>query len=152
MALLGSKKNGETAPMARSNEEITLLGPDSNFEGKLTFSGRVHIDGNFKGHIQSKDTLVVGEKGRLEGEIEVGSIIAHGYLKGTINAKQLVELHSTAKVYGVVKTPSLIVERGVILQGECHMENIDKKPTLQAPAADSGAVKEEKETVEASKK
>jgi cytoskeletal protein CcmA (bactofilin family) len=159
MTILGGKKSEGTAPMARSNEEITLLGPESSFEGKLTFNGRVHIDGRFKGQIQSNDTLVVGEHGKLDGEIIVGTIIAHGELRGTIDAKDLIELHSSAKVYGVIRTPSLQVDKGVILEGECHMENLDKKrlpaslaAPLAQPSKEPHKVDEEKTTAATSVK
>src|SRR5690606_2051764 len=56
--------------------EITaLLGRGTHFEGKLHFSGRVRIDGGFRGDIQSDDTLIIGEGAQVEGEIDVAMVI-----------------------------------------------------------------------------
>ena len=39
----------------------TILGPESSFEGKLSFQGTVRIDGRFSGEVVTNDVLVVGE-------------------------------------------------------------------------------------------
>ena len=110
----------------KSGEIIALLGQGSEFEGKLTFKGTVRIDGKFKGEVFSDSTLIIGEGADIKGKISVGSVIIHGNIIGDIMAKELIELHNPAKVYGKLITPNLAIERGVIFQGECQMENIDK--------------------------
>ena len=37
-------------------------------------------------------------------------------------AKTLVELHQPARVRGNIETPSLMVEKGVMFDGQCKME------------------------------
>ena len=103
-----------------------LLGEGCEFEGKLTFKGTVRIDAKFKGSIVSNDVLIVGEHARIDAEINCGTVIVHGEVNGNIKAKTAVELHHPAKVRGNVETPSLLVEKGVFLQGELKMENLDK--------------------------
>ena len=102
----------------------TILGPESVFEGKLTFQGAVRIDGKFKGSIFTEDTLVVGEKATVEAEIHAGTLILNGTVHGNIYAKKVLELQGPAKLYGDVETPSLIIQKGVIFQGSCRMENL----------------------------
>jgi len=44
---------------ALSGLELTaLLGRGTRFDGKLYFTGRLRIDGNFSGEIRSEDVLV----------------------------------------------------------------------------------------------
>jgi cytoskeletal protein CcmA (bactofilin family) len=99
----------------------TLLGRGSEFEGKLTFEGTVRIDGKLSGEIFSDDVLIIGEGAEVRAEIDVGTVIVKGTLIGNIRAKQAVELHAPATMRGNISTPSLMIERGVIFEGQCSM-------------------------------
>lgn len=134
-------KEEEPLPMAMmKREEPTsagasndlLLGEGCEFEGKLTFKGTVKIDAKFKGSIMSNDVLVVGEHARIDAEITCGTVIVHGEVNGNIRAKTAVELHHPARVRGNVETPSLVMEKGVFLQGELKMENLEKSSPVKA--------------------
>jgi cytoskeletal protein CcmA (bactofilin family) len=120
----------------------TLLGRGSEFEGKLTFEGTVRIDGKLSGEIFSDDVLVVGEGAEISAEIEVGVIIVEGNVNGNIRAKKAVELHAPARVKGNIETPALYIDKGVIFEGHCKMENLGGAPrptTLDGLAAAAGA-------------
>jgi cytoskeletal protein CcmA (bactofilin family) len=98
-----------------------LLGAGAEFEGKLTFRGTVRIDAVFKGTIVTNDVLVVGEHARIDADIACGSVIVHGQVRGTVRAKDAVEIHRTAQVRGDVDTGSLSLEKGGLLEGEVRM-------------------------------
>ncbi len=99
-----------------------LLGRGARFEGKLTFEGTVRIDAIFIGTIVTNDVLVVGEAARIDAQITCGTIVVHGEVSGNVHAKTAVEIRHTAKVRGDLETPSLVVEKGALFQGACHME------------------------------
>ena len=99
----------------------TLLGAGSEFEGKLTFQGSVHIDGKFAGEIRTTDDLNIGQAAKVSAEIYVGSIVVHGEVQGNIHAKNMVELETTAKVFGTIETPALVVKKGAIFEGTTKM-------------------------------
>jgi len=111
-----------------------LLGRGSEFEGKLTFEGTVRIDGKFTGTIVTNDVLVVGEGAKVSAEITCGSIVVHGEINGNIKARTLVELHQPARVRGNVETPALMIEKGVIYEGQTKMEGVEKSPPKPGPA------------------
>lgn len=116
--------------MAQKKDDAHLkayMGEDAVFNGSLTFEGTVRIDGRFEGQVTTKDTLVIGESGRIIADINAGTIICKGKVEGNLIASQRVELHSTSQVVGVVKTPSLFVEVGGILDGECDMSSQGNK-------------------------
>ena len=115
-----------TTAAAASSDLNALLGRGSEFDGKLTFEGTVRIDGKFTGTIVTGDVLVVGEGAKISAEITCGTIIVHGEISGNIRAKSAVELHHPAKVRGNIETPSLMVEKGVLFEGQSKMENIEK--------------------------
>ncbi|MBI5528342.1 MAG: polymer-forming cytoskeletal protein [Deltaproteobacteria bacterium] len=104
-----------------------LLGKGSEFEGKLTFEGTVRIDGRFSGEIFSEETLVVGEGAKLKAEVTVGTLVLYGEVIGNVRATHAIEAHSPARLIGNIVSPSLMIESGVIFEGQCRMENIDVK-------------------------
>lgn len=111
-------------------EEITkdpsslnaILGKGSKFEGKLTFEGTVRIEGDFIGEIFSEDTLIIGEGAHIQAEISVGAISVYGEIKGNIIAQKSCELHAPAKVIGNIVTGNLMIESGVIFEGNCKTD------------------------------
>ncbi len=142
MAML--KRDDITSVPAASGDLNALLGRGSEFEGKLTFEGTVRIDGKFNGTIVTNDVLVVGEGAKVSAEITCGTIIVHGEITGNVRAKSAVELHHPAKMRGNVETPSLMIEKGVIFEGQAKMEGLDKgnaKPVASNPPPPVAAVK-----------
>jgi len=134
MALLGRREdrpgmpllNREDDVVARSGELNALLGKGSEFEGKLTFEGQVRVEGKFSGQIMTKDTLIIGEGARVSAEIIAGTVIVNGWLEGNIKASQLIELHQPGRIKGNLETPALAIDKGVVFEGSCKMENITK--------------------------
>jgi cytoskeletal protein CcmA (bactofilin family) len=139
MAML--KRDEITSSPAASSDLNALLGRGSEFEGKLTFEGTVRIDGKFTGTIVTGDVLVVGEGAKISAEISCGTIIIHGEVMGNIRAKNAVELHHPAKMRGNIETPSLMMEKGVIFEGQSKMENLSADRAPKAAATPIAAVK-----------
>ena len=116
---------------ARRPTEITaLLGHGTHFEGKLSFEGRVRIDGSFKGDIRGDDVLVIGEGAVVQGTIEVATcIVTAGEVRADIRARDAIELYPSAVVVGSLHAPAIFIDRGVKFEGTCTMAPLD------APAA-----------------
>ncbi len=139
MAML--KRDDAPVPSPVPGDLNALLGRGSEFEGKLTFEGTVRIDGKFTGTIFTDDTLVVGEGAKVSAEVTCGTIVVHGEVVGNIRARGAVELHQPARVRGNIETPSLMVDRGVIFEGQAKMENLEQPPALHPIEAPSPQVK-----------
>ncbi len=97
------------------------LGENMVFKGDLSFDGTVRIDGKFEGHVNTNDTLIIGETGDVVAEIVAGTVICKGKVKGAIVAATRVEMHASSKVVGDVQSPSLTMELGAVLDGNCDM-------------------------------
>ncbi len=130
-----------TAARQALGEITTRLGRGASFEGKLTFEGTVRIDGKFTGTIVTGDVLVVGEGAKISAEITCGTIIIHGEVNGNVRAKNAVELHHPAKMRGNIETPSLMMEKGVIFEGQSKMENLSVDRASKAAPPPIAAVK-----------
>lgn len=103
------------------NSLTALLGKGAEFEGQLVFEGVVRIDGNFKGSIFSRDTLIIGEDAKVKAEIEADVVVVSGELEGQIKATGRVEIHSTGNLKGDVTAPVIKIEEGGVLQGRTKM-------------------------------
>jgi len=112
--------------MKKIDEINAFLGGDTEFEGKLSFRGAVRIDGNFKGEIFTEGTLIVGESAIIESTIHVSHIIISGEIRGNIIADKRIEIHAPGRVFGNIQAPIIIMEEGVIFEGNCRMQNIEK--------------------------
>ena len=106
---------------ARTNDLTAFIDEASDFEGKYTFSGTVMLNGKFKGEIASNDTLIIGEKGVVNASIRAGVILINGEVVGNVLGTERVELRGTARVFGDVEAPVVVVEEGVMFEGQCRM-------------------------------
>ncbi|MBW2037736.1 MAG: polymer-forming cytoskeletal protein [Deltaproteobacteria bacterium] len=118
--------------MKRSNKGIqTFLGEQTTLEGRLAFEGAVRLDGHFRGTIESKEGLmIVGEKGVINADISVHTATVSGEVSGNIHATNRIELHAPARVFGDLAAPVVVIDAGVLFQGNCTMkpdENVGTK-------------------------
>jgi cytoskeletal protein CcmA (bactofilin family) len=115
--------------MKKSKKGIqTFLGPETILEGKLAFEGTVRLDGHFTGSIESKDgVMVIGEKAVVHAEILVNTAVVWGEVSGNIRATDRIELHQPARVFGDLSSPVVIIDAGVVFDGNCSMEPKEPK-------------------------
>jgi cytoskeletal protein CcmA (bactofilin family) len=111
-------KNKESV---EGNLEQTFLGKEAFFKGDLSFKGTLCIDGSFVGQINTNDILIITEDGKIEADIQAGTVICEGLVKGNIIASKKVELRPKSKIIGNIESPSLIIEVGARLDGKCNM-------------------------------
>lgn len=88
-------------------------------EGRLSFVGTLALNGRFRGELLSSDTLLLSEEGEVESAVHVGVAIVSGQIKGNITARERVELRRTARIFGNIVTPVLVLEEGVVFDGQC---------------------------------
>lgn len=105
---------------------VAFLGENTSFKGELSFHGTVRIDGHFKGKIYSDGTLIIGERGVVEADIDAHWVIISGEVHGNINTAHITEIHSKGKVYGSIVTSSLVIHEGVVFEGNCRMDHSRK--------------------------
>ena len=100
-------------------------------EGRYSFRGTVMLNGKFKGEISSGDTLIIGERAVLEADVRAGRLTVSGEVTGNLRATERIELKRTARVYGDVEAPVVVVEEGVLFEGHCRMS----KPSAPSEGA-----------------
>jgi len=114
--------------MIKNKKEVNL-GPSSSnrilqgtsIEGNVRSEGDFRVDGEIIGNITISGKLVIGEKGRVKGEVKCGSSRVSGKLEGTMVVEDLLNLESTAQVEGDIFTVKLAIEPGAEFSGSCKM-------------------------------
>lgn len=111
--------------LAKSGSDVSnnLIGEKSYFTGKFHINGSLRIDGRFEGKYLKADQLYIGTSGKLKTDVEAVSVIVEGMIVGNITATSRVLLMPTARILGDIKTPELIIQNGVILEGRCTISN-----------------------------
>ncbi len=106
-----------------STERVdSILGSGVAWQGTLTGTGGIRIDGAFDGEIALRGLVVIGEQGRVTSEhIRAATVIVAGSVKGDITAGK-VEITRTGRVWGDVVTTSFSTEEGAFLRGKITME------------------------------
>src|SRR5262250_213500 len=108
-------------PSRTSSDLTAFIDEGSEIEGKYTFHGTVMLNGKFSGEINSNDSLIIGEKGVVNATVRAGVVLINGEVIGNVFATERVELRGTARVYGDVEAPVVVVEEGVLFEGRCRM-------------------------------
>ncbi len=111
----------------------TFLDSGTSFEGKISFTGSVRIDGHFKGTASADGTLIVGETGTIDAKLEVRSLVVRGSVVGEVTAKERVEIGPQGRLDGTVRTPRIRIDDGARVTARIEMgESAHSEPT-QAP-------------------
>jgi cytoskeletal protein CcmA (bactofilin family) len=115
----------ESESLARDIKEGLLSGFVGNgtaLTGEASFKGMLRVDGHLSGKVNSEGgTLIVGNNGQVDADIDVAIATIHGTVNGDIVASQRLELGRAAKVNGNIQTPSLVIEQGAVFEGSCRM-------------------------------
>jgi cytoskeletal protein CcmA (bactofilin family) len=132
MAMFGAK--GAKPSAVKPADLSAFIDEGSEIEGKYSFSGTVMLNGKLSGEIQTQDTLIIGEKGVVNAIVRAGTVIISGEVVGNVNASERVELRGTARVFGDVEAPVVVVEEGVLFEGHCRMSKgkLDASPAAAA--------------------
>lgn len=117
-----------------------MLGEGVSVEGTLTFTQTFRVDGEFKGKILRSDRLVVGEKGKVCGEVEVNSLVVYGRLEGKAVVKGPVEVHSKGRVVGelTLTAPLLTVVDGGFVEGTLRLQEKGAPPPQKPEKKSAG--------------
>jgi cytoskeletal protein CcmA (bactofilin family) len=119
----------------------SLIGPNTQIEGNINFSGGLRVDGNVCGDIiasgGSHNILVLSDQGNIEGKIQVSNVVINGTVSGPIYADEYLELQAKAKVFGDVYYGSIEIQLGASVEGQMiRMDNLQsEKLVTLIPAA-----------------
>lgn len=118
-----------------SNVVNSIIGYGTTFTGDLDLTGLLKIDGDFSGSIKAEGKVLVGHTGRAKCSIFAKTVVVGGVVKGDIYAVDRVVILSTGMVLGNIRTPRLVIEEGVLFNGELTVtDEEEKKDTILNPS------------------
>lgn len=108
-------------PAAAPRSE-TLIGAGTVLAGDIVFSGGLRIDGEVRGNVRALDslsgTLVIGELGRIEGDVDAARVIVNGAVTGRVAASEFIRLQSKARIACDVVYGQAEIHRGAVVSGQ----------------------------------
>lgn len=113
----------QAAPHQASGKPARI-GASLSFKGDLFGEEDLVIEGKIEGRIVlKKASVTIGERGRVEADIEAASIQVAGSVKGDLTAAERVVLLETGRVEGNIKAKSVTLENGCRFKGSIDMES-----------------------------
>lgn len=97
----------------------SIIGEGSELKGEFKIKGTLRIDGVFAGEIHTDGKIIISQTGHVKTDLKGGIIVIGGTVEGNVYATKQVTLLKTARLMGDIITPSLVVEEGVVFEGNC---------------------------------
>lgn len=121
MVKKGKNGNGES-------HVPNIIASGTDLVGDITSDGDFRIEGSVKGKIIAKGRIVVGESGKVEGEISCNDADIRGKIVGKVEVANLTSLKESANFTGDITTKRISIEPGAVFSGNCTMltDNIVK--------------------------
>jgi len=101
-------------------------------KGDIISQGSLRIDGGVDGKLNIKGDVILGEKGRIKGEVKVDNLIVAGRVEGNVVASGRFEITANGYFKGEVTCSILTIEEGGILDGSSRMVGQVTKPDFEA--------------------
>jgi cytoskeletal protein CcmA (bactofilin family) len=153
-AFLAPQSPGSVAPEEGLAAPARFLSPsmrawidaDAVVSGRLSFSEPTRIDGTLRGEVRATDTLVIGERGFVDGTIRAVRLVILGRVKGRVLDAERVEIGPRGTLRGVLETRSLVLQDGGRIDGPCRIDprlserNVEESAE-RATGTDSGSTK-----------
>lgn len=103
------------------NSSINTITAGTVIKGSITSPGDFRMDGLLEGDITINGKLVVGEKGKILGNIICQNANVIGTIVGNLQVKELLSLYASASVKGDIVVNKLSIEPGAKFDGTCKM-------------------------------
>ena len=122
--MLDKKKRNR--PIAAGTDAVgqtpiaTVIGSGSDFEGTLQCEGALRIDGKVRGSVNCGETIIIGETGYVEADLNATVVVIAGELHGNVHATEMVELLPSGKLYGDAVALRIALSEGAFVRGRCE--------------------------------
>jgi cytoskeletal protein CcmA (bactofilin family) len=133
-------KRSAPAEVQKPTDKIdTLIGPNTEINGDINFSGGLRVDGKLSGNVSARDAsnnslLTISEHGEVSGNVTVPHVVINGIVNGNVSSSGKVLLQSKAKIVGDVYYASIEMELGATVNGSMVCETAKSKKRIE-PAA-----------------
>lgn len=120
-----------------SGEHFSIVSAECYFQGTLSVQGSLRVDGKLEGSVDNARQVIVGEGGKITGDVTGQTVVCGGDIEGNVCADML-EVLAKASIKGDIRAQKMIVEEGGRIEGMCK---IGGEENTEEPAEET---KEEK--------
>jgi len=99
--------------------DMTVVGADSHFEGKLRFERVAKINGKFDGEVTGKGELQISQNALCKADVEVGAAAIDGRIEGNVKVGDTVKLNGSGVVKGDITAAKMVMAEGAAFYGMC---------------------------------
>ncbi len=127
----GAKAEARLLKRFKHAEFGILLPGNRKTSGSLKFKVSLCLDGEHEGDIMTGGTLIINEKGRVQGNITAAEIICKGKIEGDVSAGKKLTLNSAGTLLGNVVAPAVQIAPGAMFKGNCKLGDPELKAARQ---------------------
>ncbi|PIP33360.1 cell shape determination protein CcmA [Candidatus Falkowbacteria bacterium CG_4_10_14_0_2_um_filter_48_10] len=111
------------ANLEKPNAAETIIGPSVKVKGNFHGDGDMVIDGVVEGSIKTKGRLYIGDKAKINANIEAKEARIGGEIIGNLQISGYLNVAGSARINGDIITQSLSIEKGAQINGKINMQN-----------------------------
>lgn len=101
-----------------SGEHFSIVSAECYFQGTLSVQGSLRVDGRLEGAVDNARHVIVGDGGRIAGDVTAQVVVCGGEIEGNICADML-EVLVKSRIKGDIRAKKMIVEEGARIEGHC---------------------------------
>ena len=132
-------KNDDTS----NGAGISVIAVGTVIEGEVTMPGDLRLDGTILGNINSDAKVMMGEQGKIKGNVTTRSSGIKGEFEGELKVREKLHIHSSARIEGTIHTKTLIVENGAQIIGNCNVGTIQPETASEILEPDTQPIQED---------
>lgn len=103
-----------------SGEHFSIVSAECYFQGTLSVQGSLRVDGKLEGSVDNARQVIVGEDGKITGDVTGHTVVCGGEIEGNVCAEML-EVLGKASIKGDIRAQKMIVEEGGRIEGVCKI-------------------------------
>lgn len=128
--MFGNNKDGKSSNGTPSSSSpsfsgggggVNTIDAQTSIKGDLKAGGDIRIDGALTGNLVCEAKLIIGPKGRIEGDVTCKNATIEGSFKGNLTVSDSLTIQATAKVEGDVKAAKMAVLSGGQVSATCSV-------------------------------
>jgi cytoskeletal protein CcmA (bactofilin family) len=142
-------KGAQTKGGHHSDDVETIIGPSVKIDGEFSSTGNVMIAGVINGKFSTSQSLRVEERAKILADVSAKEAVIAGEIDGNVTIEGHVEILSSARISGDIKTGSISIQQGANINGNFSMTGMNSvqmsEETVTADKVETPSLKEEKE-------
>ena len=101
---------------------VTIIGPGTSVTGEIVSKGTIRIEGSVSGKVESDDSIVIQETGKVKADLIAGQVVIAGDVEGNVFAHERLEVMAKGRLIGDITAPRVSIAEGVVFEGMCTMK------------------------------